>query len=800
MTFIAHINKETNKIQTCTDHCRKTAEYAADDLKEIGLKKTAYLAGLLHDCGKFTPEFNEYIQKAADGISVKKGSVIHTFAGVNYLMNKYHTADIPGFQELAAELISFSIGSHHGLFDCISEDSRNGFEHRLKKQPDYEKKAILNFTNECAKEREIDDLFAEACQEIAGMYSKFLQLPEIKNDGECQFYAGMMARLLTSAVINGDRKDTAEFMSGTDFSKSIPGNEQTWMEAHSALEQYISSFPSDSDIQKARSELSEYCRIFANRPSNIYRLNLPTGAGKTLSGLRYALTHAANYRKKRIFYIAPLISILDQNARIIRDAVDNEDLVLEHHSNVIIDEDQEEKLDRYQLLAETWDAPIIVTTLVQFMNTMFSGKTSCIRRMKSLCSSVIIIDEVQTVPTNMLTLFNLALNFLSVACNADILLCSATQPCLEEAAHPIRLSTEEAVPEDKWDEYLQIFKRTEIIDGGRMRLEDGIIPFILKLTDKYPSVLAVCNTKSEASSIFKILREQTEIPCYHLSSGMCMAHRRKILYQMENDLKQGKRLICISTQVIEAGVDISFAAGIRVTAGLDSIIQTAGRINRNGECSEPAPVYVIGFIGEKLDSLREIREARDASYELLAEYDNDPTIFQNDLSSKESADFYYKTLYKCMKIGQQDFPLSKKSSLFDLLSENKIAVQFVKTEEKGRYFMHQSFAEAGKLFKVMDEDTETLLVPYGNGLEIIGELSSGEAEFNYAYRKELLRNAKEFSVNVYKYQLDKLEKAEAIRKICDGSVLVLCNEAFYDSESLGLDPEGGSGRCSIQIL
>lgn len=796
MTFIAHINQY--KQQTCTEHCRHTAEYASTAIADIGMSSSAYLGGLLHDCGKFTSEFNEYINKASAGEHVRKGSVIHSFAGVYYLLRKFHDTSIPGFQELTSELLSFAIGSHHGLFDCYDEDGKNGYIHRLIKQPEYEEQAIENFHKECAEIEEINQLFTASVEEVTKAYQKILSIPNIKNN-ECRFYAGMLARLFTSAVIDGDRRDTAEFMCGTDFSTIVSGNEEIWKDALSSLEHYLEKLPSDTEIGKARKELSDFCKAFADKPSNIYRLNLPTGAGKTLSGMRYALTHAIKHDKKRIFYIAPLISILDQNARIIREAVGNEEIVLEHHSNIIMDQDDGEELNRYQLLAETWDSPIIVTTLVQFLNTLFSGKTGCIRRMKSLCNSVIIIDEVQTVPTKMLTLFNLAMNFLSIVCNTDILLCSATQPCLEKAEHPLLLSDDEAVPLERWNDYTKIFKRTDIINFGRMTLEDEIVLFVQELSEKYRSILIVCNKKSDAAKLFRILRGQVNIRCYHLSSGMCMAHRREVLKHMQNDLHEDVPLICVSTQVIEAGVDISFSAGIRLTAGLDSVVQTAGRINRNGENGETAPVYVIGCIGENLSHLREISDAKIATEELFEEYKKSSANYDNDLSSKFAVDYYYHRLYYHMPEYHQNYTITGKPSIYNLLSENSIAMQFVDNKEQAAFFMHQAFLQAGKLFEVMDDNTETLLVPYKNGINIIAELSAYEASFNFSYRKKLLDQAKEYAINVFDYQIKKLEEAGAIRRICEGSVLVLTNETFYD-EALGLDPEGGNGEWSTLIL
>lgn len=196
----------------------------------------------------------------------------------------------------------------------------------------------------------------------------------------------------------------------------------------------------------------------------------PPGGGKTLASLRFALTHAARRNCSRIIFAAPLLSILDQNAHVIRDYIGDDTLILEHHSNLAEPKETPERLQELELLTASWSAPIIITTLVQLLNTCFSGKTSAIRRFHALCGSVIVIDEVQTVPGKMLTLFNLAVNFLSEICGATIVLCSATQPCLEVADHPLRRQPVDLVSQQKalWD----IFKRTDIQNAGCARLEE----------------------------------------------------------------------------------------------------------------------------------------------------------------------------------------------------------------------------------------------------------------------------------------------------------------------------------------
>lgn len=230
----------------------------------------------------------------------------------------------------------------------------------------------------------------------------------------------------------------------------------------------MSGFECITPIQTARRELSELCLQAASKPGGIFRLNLPTGAGKTLSGLRYALKHAEAFGKERIFFISPLLSILEQNAREIRKAIGDDSIVLEHHSDIITGELSDDELSRYELLCDSWNSPIVITTLVQFLNTLFSGKTASVRRFNSLANSVIVIDEVQTVPLKTLSLFNYAINFLSEVCNATVVLCSATQPYLEGIHRPL-VECKDIIEPDIVKRYATVFKRNSITDKGEKR-------------------------------------------------------------------------------------------------------------------------------------------------------------------------------------------------------------------------------------------------------------------------------------------------------------------------------------------
>lgn len=791
--FPAHIRGNT--IQSCQEHCFNTALYAKEDLKSSQLGNTAYLAGLLHDCGKFTDDFRKYIEAATEGKDVSKGSVIHTFAGVYYLLTKYHdTRCNNSYDLLTSEIIAYSIGAHHGLFDCINEERKNGFVHRLRKQPEYENRAISNFINYCCSEEDLDTHFRTASTEIEAFTNNIYALA--KDNQEIYYYLGLTTRLISSAVMDGDRRDTAEFMAGDDFAICKEATPELWAKCCNNLEVLLDSFPCNTEIQRARREISELCLEFADKPSGIYRLNVPTGGGKTLASLRYALAHAEKYNKKRIIYTAPLISILDQNSKVIRDAIGLDEIILEHHSSVLRSSMNSEELSNYELLSETWDAPVIITTLVQLLNTMFAGKTSCVRRFQSLCDSIIIIDEVQTVPVRMLSLFNLAINFICTFCGTTVILCSATQPCFENVkTHRMHISEPEIIPEEKYTEFKKIFRRTKLKYVGNLTL-DKIAQFAESLLDNTDSLLIICNTRKEAATIYYELKENHN-KCYHLSASMCMAHRKDILNSIYQDLSSGRKVILISTQVIEAGVDISFGTVIRLTAGIDSIVQAAGRCNRNGEKNELSPVYIVRCEDEKLGNLIDIARSQDATNNLLSYFTTNPEKFDNDINSDEAINFYYRSLYNSAG-NLFDYPVDQ-ITLFSLLSNN---ISYADGgEDSDKYVMHQAFKSAGSKFEMFDQDSETVIVPYEDGTELIAELQTERAKHDLVYMKGLIERAKEYSVSIYDNQIRKLRESGGLVSIADGEIMFL-QENWYDSMTgLSTEPvEKEVNECNILIL
>ncbi|MGM9647312.1 MAG: CRISPR-associated helicase Cas3' [Eubacteriales bacterium] len=795
--YLAHI-AEDGREQTVQQHSRAAAKYASDALDGIDLSNTAYLAGLLHDAGKFKLEFTEYLLDAVmRKKTVKRGSVNHTFAGVRFTLERWHKAEELSYCEIAAELLAFAIGAHHGLFDCVDEKRELGFLYRQTKDGIHYEESIKNFLTQCANHQELGKLFLASVEELTPVIDKLSALSQQSDDemanSEMNFYIGLLGRMLLSAVIDGDRRDTAEFQNNQAFCEWPCDMQKIWSLCLEKTERKLQEFPADQPIQKARHRISDACRNFAEQPGGVYRLKVPTGGGKTLSSLRYALAHSKKWNKSRIIFTSPLLSILDQNAQVIRDYIADDSLILEHHSNLVKPKETFEQLSDLELLTDTWHSPIIITTLVQLLNTLFSGKTACIRRFQALCNSVIVIDEVQTVPNNLLTLFNLAVNFLSEVCGATIVLCSATQPSLETVAHPLSRTPQDIVP---WDQQLwNVFKRTQIQDEGQYRLEE-LPQLIENCLKECNSLLVVCNKKDESKFLFQSLSNQN-IQRFHLSAAMCAAHRRDTLQALQTALEEGsickKKVVCISTQVIEASVDISFQRVIRFAAGMDSVIQSAGRCNRNAESNTPERVSIVQCTDESLSRLEDIRRGQNATVALLDAFRKSPQRFCNDLASKEAIDFYYHKLYQNMNENFQDYAVKEyESSIFHFLADNP---KYADKNCAGvnRYFLRQAFQLAGRLFQVFDQETTDVLVPYGKGREIREALIATSNAYgcpDYASINELINEAKLYSVSLYQYQLDRLSEYGALIPLFDGSVYALA-DGFYDKNT-GFSLKNGS--------
>lgn len=834
MEYEAHIrfDEEKNKsIQTVREHCEAVAEYAGESLKTVNLYYAGFLAGLLHDIGKAQKDFSDYIEKAAEGANVRRGSVIHTFQGCRFALEFHHKKTEPlSMDALADEVIAYSVGAHHGLFDCLGNmQMMHGLRHRMIEEGTGYQETLKYLFDVIQKETDLKELMQRARNELKELlgitqrialegFENYKKLGKL-DDGECQnrtaqdlhFYIGLTARLVLSSVIEGDRRDTAHFMDGTEYPEfeGYDGERRLfWKRQLQAMEQKLQSFSSDTPIQKARGEISDICREAATGQKGVYRLNVPTGAGKTLSSLRFALAHAQQHGMNRIIFTAPLLTIIDQNAAIIRSFLSDDDIVLEHHTNLgdeVVDHgkdgltgkgksriDHADEMDRFEILAESWNAPVIITSMVQLLQTFFSGKTACIRRFQALCNSVVVIDEVQTVPGNMLSLFNLMINYLSEICGVTFILCSATQPYFEGAEHPLLSTPTEIVPysEELW----KPFRRTRLIEVPGMKLED-MPEFILREAAETKSLLVICNKKTEAEYLVRKIEESGK-QCFHLSASMCMAHRKKVLQEIMDaiDLSRsgGEGVISVTTQVIEAGVDISFGKVIRFAAGMDSVVQAAGRCNRNGEEPGTASVFIIDCLGEKLGKLMDIKAGKKALQDLLITYSHNPEAFDTDLSSEKAIRYYYKSLYRDMPGGHQDFPVkSKGRTLLSMLSTN---INYIDEKNKDweNFILNQAFAEAGKEFRVFDENTSDVVVPFDEGERLIYELQE-ERDKGYVstvFLSDWVRRAKPYTVSLYHYQKEAIEKKSGLSELEGIQIL---HKEFYNNKTGIINDSSGSG-------
>lgn len=786
-SHLAHIaNIDGKRVeQTVKEHSLQTAAYTAKCLKSVGLYYTGFFAGLLHDCGKTKITMTEYLEASFEGKGPQRGSINHTFAAAKLIMQRYWEKAKTPHEKLACEILAVATSSHHGLYDL--EDStgiknENGLSHRVycdDEEIGYTE-AINNFFQEVADQETIDDYFAKACEEILAFVKKMeVYASEYKASG-MSFMFGLLTRLITSAVIEGDRRDTAEFMKGKSIDL-LQADKKFWQRQIEYMEGRLKNFHSDTPLNKVRADISNQCKVFAKEKGGIHRLTVQTGSGKTLASLRYALAHAAEYNKERIIYIIPLLSVLDQNSKDIHTYIKDNQCILEHHSNLVKTTEDQEELDKRELMTETWDAPVIISTLVQLLNILFSHKTTAIRRMNSLCNSVIVIDEVQSLPLKFGELFNMALNFLAEHCGATIILCSATQPAFEQFKWSLHLAENIDLVKIK-PEYEQVFRRTSIINKitpQGMTL-DELSDFAVENVENKDSLLIICNTKKTARELYKKLKlvKQDDWDICHLSTSMCKEHRNKVLNRIGKTpgLNEERKVICISTQLVEAGIDFSFESVIRIWAGLDSIVQAAGRCNRNNDWEKICPVYIVNLQNESLGSLEYIKEGQKTLESVLHEVENQRN---QDYLSPAFTERYFNRLYSSV--------YSEKETQFIVKVHNQpLSIRTMLSTNGGlkcnkHYYLKQAFKTAGENCKVFDDDKSDVIVAYDEkAKEYQLNLTSAKAENDIQYVKEQLKNLKPYTVSLFENELRALREDNKLEEVIFPGVIFLDKSAYSD--------------------
>lgn len=788
MQHTAHIRPADGMEQRVSDHCCETAEIAAKYAAKISLSKTAELSARLHDIGKLTADFDAYIHQQTD---FRRGELDHSFAGAKYIEAAGELTDDKNLKKTAS-LIGRVILSHHGLHDWADDDAKDIYHIRIAKEKYYSE--IVQNLQEKPFLPDIRTALAAAAAEVTALRKKLRQLSELNADDKRKkesfaFYLGMLERLLQSVLIDADRTNTADFMSGTKTEAEFD-TARLWQDMHQRMQQKLDSFAGRTDaISLQRKSISDRCAAFAAHDVQICRLIVPTGGGKTLSSLRFAIEYAGKHSAEKIIYVAPFMSILEQNSDVIRE-IAGETAFLEHHSNMLAEVSEDDGLlHEYELRTEKWDSPVIATTMVQFLNALFSGKTGAVRRMHRLSRAVIIIDEVQSVPLKCVYMFNLAMNFLSRVCGSTVVLCSATQPPFDLlGSFPLLLDENSSMTGDTAADF-ETFHRTKLIYQQKKGdySYDEAAAFCREQFSANGSLLVVVNTKASAKALYQRLQDTAGAAVYHLSTNMCPQHRREKISEMKQALAAQEPVICVTTQLIEAGVDISFGCVVRSMAGMDNAAQAAGRCNRNGEYHRECPVYILKLYEEQLGSLAEIKEAQNISAEML----NMPA--DTDFLSVPLMSDYFRKLYRnAQNRNFRDvlrYPLNNTADqdLLNLLSLNRHRIS--DTRNPHLKFCGQAFKTAGSLFEVIDSRTTNVIVPYNAEAEaLIAALGS---EQNPGETVRLLRQAQKFAVSIYAGTEHRLADERALYDLpCGKTVVKLLDKRFYHAD-FGITLEGG---------
>jgi CRISPR-associated endonuclease/helicase Cas3 len=779
--YISRIAKDGRE-QPTRQHLQECAEYAYNIGKKFAASETCRTTALFHDMGKISSEFVEYLKHSYmnEKLGKKpkgKGSVVHSTQGAKFL---YESQSGSGINDLIAALVreisAICIANHHGsLMDGISPCGDTPFRDRLIRENDdlhHYAEIIKAAENEYSFISSMSDTFKRCESELR----EFTETCKV-NNLNVAFMLHLLTKSVFSCLVDADRYNAYcfEINKKPEIKIQLP----PWEDYAQRLEQKISSFLADSDINIIRRDISEKCLCAANQPKGVYRLDVPTGGGKTLSSLRFALSHAKIHGAEHVIYVIPYLSVLEQTAKDIKEALQfqpADDFILEHHSNLIVSENQDEA-QAYRLLTDRWDSPITITTMVQFLESIYSSKSSALRKFHNMANAVFIFDEVQSLPLKCTYLFNEAVNYLHYCAGCSILLCTATQPPLNEAERPIYLSKPSALISDISESFHNL-KRTHIedksISGGYST--DMLQRFVLSKFNEEGNCLVILNTKKDAAKLYCVLERyiqansQTQIELIHLSTAMCPAHRLNTIKTIKS--KKQKNILCISTQLIEAGVDISFGCVIRAIAGLDSIAQAAGRCNRNGEDPNGKNVYIVNIAEENLSMLPDIKCGADITYRILAEH-------TSDLLSPAVIKRYYKEYFYKQK-SQMSYPVKESGNLYDLLSTNQKGIgAFQNSGGTKPPALRQAFQTAGELFSVIERRTTSVLVPYTDG----AKLAEDYRKANIKRKNALLRQIGRYSVSLYPYQIEKLDELRALTLI-DNEILTL--DGRYYSDKLGV--------------
>lgn len=603
MPFYAHSGSPDDKSdwQTLREHLLAVAARAAENAKPFGLERAAYVAGLLHDLGKYDPNF----QRRLEGADLR---VDHSTAGAAVLMELAEGRD-----RGMAELIGYAILGHHaGL-----PDKHNQFGHCFERR-------ICEFANR------LDPAWrSELDLDVSALAPERMLAALAASKTHAAFDLSVVARLLFSCLVDADFRDTEAFYRGLEG--RMP--DRVWAPLGSLLPELTARFdahmeakPRSGDLNRLRGEILRHVRAMAVERPGLFTLTVPTGGGKTLASLGFALDHASAHGHRRIIYSIPFTSVVDQTADVFREVLGDRH-VLEHHS--AIDEehpDRHKRLtsrDRLKLAMEDWAAPIVVTTNVQLFESLFAAKSSRCRKLHNVAGSIIILDEAQTIPRHLLTPCVRMLDTLARLFGCTIVLCTATQPALGRSGIDGRpgfpdgldLDGRELAPDPQ--RLARRLRRATIERAGEMDNQALVQGIGNELQG-----LVIVNSRKHALELYRHAEDAGLDGLVHLTTRQCAVHRRAILADVRERLTQGRPCRVIATSLIEAGVDVDFPTVWRAEAGWDQVMQAAGRCNREGRRA-PVDSVVVVFSAPDYPPPREIRALVDDTRRALAGHGED---------------------------------------------------------------------------------------------------------------------------------------------------------------------------------
>ena len=737
MQKIAHVRQDNQNnwiIHDLEDHLKEVAKYASSSAQVFQSQVIAELIGKWHDLGKYSQEFQQYICGVTgynENAHIEyQERVNHSSAGALYAETIFSNEGKLG--KFFARVIAYCIAGHHaGLSNWDNLSSRL----------DASQYILLDRAKEGGIPQDVLD-------------SKPLVLPEFfKQNTVGNEIVHVWIRFLFSCLVDADFLDTEKFMNPTQHSERV--NQTNLSDMANVFFGYMEQLQEGvetSDLNTHRHQIFQQCIQMGTKPTGVYTLTVPTGFGKTLSSLGFAFQHCKEHNKKRIIYVIPYTSIIEQTANIFR-SIFGEDAVLEHHSNF----DIAKETVHSRLACENWDVPLVVTTTVQFFESFYASKTSRCRKLHNIADAVVVIDETQLLPIEQLNPILSIIDNLVSFYKTSFLLCSATQPdfsVINKTAFQIKIPPRGLVTpitpivQDVSALYSAL-ERVKFIIPGDINQRENWDDIARQLQDQ-TQVLCIVNTRRDCLDLFEKMPEGTVC----LSARMCSKHRSDVIQIIREKLKNNEPIRVISTQLIEAGVDISFPVVYRALCGLDSIAQAAGRCNREGKL---ACGQVVVFIPPTESPKGLLRYAEYATKTVLkklqGEFKLSHTLFQQ----------YFAEYY-------QKVPSFDQNSTIKKMTEGASILAF-------------PFKDVGNEFHLIDQKTDTVYVRYysdnqRNNEEI--DIFFNQAQQGYLSRK-IMRKLQQYTVSIYEKEIR--EHLQNGNIICtkDGLYLQQEGSLVYDS-------------------